>query len=44
MAVKVNKRNETEERKKAIEQAEKDEIELLFVDLKALQPEYYEMI
>jgi len=42
MAVKVNKSQETGERKAAIAKAEKDEIELLFVDLGGLKPEYAE--
>jgi len=42
MAVKVNKAKETGERRKAIEKADKDEIELLFVQLNGLLPEYEE--
>ena len=44
MAVKVKKRNETPERRKAIEKAGTDEIDLLFTQLRGLQPEYYEKI
>jgi len=40
MAVKVNKRKETGGRRKAIEKADKDEIELLFVELHGLLPEF----
>jgi len=38
MAVKVNKSKETGDRLKAIEQADKDEIELLFMQLNGLLP------
>ena len=44
MAIKVNKRKETPERKKAIEKADTDEIDLLFVQLRGLKPEYYNKI
>ena len=44
MAVKVQKGRETPERRKAIETADKNEIELLFVDLKGLKPVSYEEI
>ena len=41
-AVKVNKSQETGDRKIAIEKADKDEVELLFVDLGGLKPEFEE--
>ena len=44
MAIKVQNKNETPERRKAIERADKDEIELLFVDLQGLKPVCYDEI
>ena len=43
-SVKINKRKESGERLKAIEKADKEEIELLFVELRRLVPEFKENI
>jgi len=42
MAVKVNEKKETTKRRKKIEKAKIDEIDLLLVQLRGLYPEYYE--
>jgi len=43
-SVKINKKKETGERLKAIERADKDEIELLFVELRGFMPEFEENV
>ena len=43
-SVKINKKKESGERLKAIEKADKDEIEQLFVDLRGVVPEFKENI